>query len=540
MTQQMALSDMLYHFRSIDAIKGGKGGNGELRQQLTHSYALVAAVGGEAQLLVDYEQVELRRGSLYFVKPGQTIGAGELSGDAELYLIGFDIYTAPKEPGCAAAAIRDIQPPQGGKRWTIQPADKLAELCDELYRTYGSGDGWSALKCQGDFLHLLHYACGSAGRLKPDGSYYALEYAKQYIEEHYSEALSIDMLAQKAGLSPKYFVDLFKKKYGRSAMDYAAELRLTEAKRLIAQGDLLLKDIANRVGYSDEFYFSRKFKKEIGVSPRVYMKSRMQKLVAYSPAILGFLLPLGVLPYAAPLHPKWTEHYYREYRGDIPVHTSAFRHNQDWERNIARLQPVAADMIIASDEIQEAEKCALELAPEVCYVPAEWDWRAQLLLIAERLGESWQAERWLAQYDAAADACRDKLSPDVKERKAVGVRLVEDRLYLHCNRSMAHVLFEKLALNNGYSGEGGTYNEPVTPEQLAALNPGLILLLVRQDSETLDTWKRLQSDPAWLSIEAVHRNEVYMITSDPWREYSAHAHFRMLKQAEELFSEKHP
>ncbi|MDT2302956.1 AraC family transcriptional regulator [Paenibacillus larvae] len=101
-------------------------------------------------------------------------------------------------------------------------------------------------------------------RLQPDSdSRTALDRTRSYMDNHYNENLTIEQLAHMAEVSPKYFVDLFKKTYGKSAMDYVTEVRVNSAKKLMVRSDARLRDIAHQVGYNDEFYFSRKFKKRL-------------------------------------------------------------------------------------------------------------------------------------------------------------------------------------------------------------------------------------------------------------------------------------
>jgi len=100
----------------------------------------------------------------------------------------------------------------------------------------------------------------------------SLKDIRNYIAKNHHQPLTIDHLAFISGLSPSYFGEAFKKAFGQSATDYLTELRIGHAKQLLRDTDLLFRDIARKVGYSDEFYFSRKFKKEVGVSPSSYSK----------------------------------------------------------------------------------------------------------------------------------------------------------------------------------------------------------------------------------------------------------------------------
>ncbi|MCS7464667.1 AraC family transcriptional regulator [Paenibacillus doosanensis] len=100
----------------------------------------------------------------------------------------------------------------------------------------------------------------------------AIELTQDYMIGHYQEPLTLESLAQMAGLSVSHYSRLFKKYIGYSPIDYLTHLRVDRAKELLVLSDYRLKLIASSVGYTDEFYFSRIFKKVTGVSPRDYAK----------------------------------------------------------------------------------------------------------------------------------------------------------------------------------------------------------------------------------------------------------------------------
>lgn len=101
----------------------------------------------------------------------------------------------------------------------------------------------------------------------------AIELTQDYMIGHYQEPLTLEGLAQMAGLSVSHYSRLFKKYIGYSPIDYLTHLRVDRAKELLVLSDYRLKSIAGSVGYTDEFYFSRIFKKVTGVSPREYAKN---------------------------------------------------------------------------------------------------------------------------------------------------------------------------------------------------------------------------------------------------------------------------
>ncbi|MDR0897483.1 MAG: response regulator [Oscillospiraceae bacterium] len=95
----------------------------------------------------------------------------------------------------------------------------------------------------------------------------------EYIYQNFRGAVSIKQLAEKFHMSPAYLGRMFQKATGVSFKQYLNELRLTEAKRLLASGDRMIYEIAEEVGFSDSSYFIARFTKEVGVSPMEFRKA---------------------------------------------------------------------------------------------------------------------------------------------------------------------------------------------------------------------------------------------------------------------------
>jgi len=93
-----------------------------------------------------------------------------------------------------------------------------------------------------------------------------------FMKENLAMKISLDDLAQESGLSPSHYSMVFRKKTSRAPMDYLIHLRIQRACQILDASDLRIKEVASRVGYEDPYYFSRIFKKVMGVSPAVYRK----------------------------------------------------------------------------------------------------------------------------------------------------------------------------------------------------------------------------------------------------------------------------
>jgi AraC-like DNA-binding protein len=95
-----------------------------------------------------------------------------------------------------------------------------------------------------------------------------LQLAKWEIEQRYREHITIDELASQVCLSPSYFSRAFKSRYGISPISYQLELRIRAAQMLLKTSSRGLSDIAQLIGFSDVYAFSKAFKKIVGLSPR--------------------------------------------------------------------------------------------------------------------------------------------------------------------------------------------------------------------------------------------------------------------------------
>nr|WP_243647908.1 helix-turn-helix domain-containing protein [Cricetibacter osteomyelitidis] len=90
----------------------------------------------------------------------------------------------------------------------------------------------------------------------------------QWIEQHFAESLSIDTLADMAGMSVSGFHHHFKNITSMSPLQYQKAFRLTEAKRLIQSKQCSVTQAAFQVGYESPSQFSREYKRYFGVAPK--------------------------------------------------------------------------------------------------------------------------------------------------------------------------------------------------------------------------------------------------------------------------------
>ncbi|MDF2668651.1 MAG: AraC family transcriptional regulator [Paenibacillus sp.] len=97
--------------------------------------------------------------------------------------------------------------------------------------------------------------------------------AKQYVREHIASTIEYDNLADLTGVSSRYLNRLFKQDTGISLKEYITRARIERASHLLTQTSMSVGQVAESLGYSDIYFFSKQFKKYGGQSPS-YFRSK--------------------------------------------------------------------------------------------------------------------------------------------------------------------------------------------------------------------------------------------------------------------------
>ncbi len=101
-----------------------------------------------------------------------------------------------------------------------------------------------------------------------------IEKVKALIEERYQEDITMEQMAERVNLSPHYFSKVFKAQAGENFIDFLTQVRIHKAIELMKNSQLSLKEICYAVGYKDPNYFSRVFKKVVGLTPSEYRQEK--------------------------------------------------------------------------------------------------------------------------------------------------------------------------------------------------------------------------------------------------------------------------
>ncbi len=149
---------------------------------------------------------------------------------------------------------------------------EVKRIFEALLRCYRSGDEMTAV---GNLLRLTAILSPEAKAPQNVGSRLILSEA-EFISSHYSEEIDLDICAERCGFSRSRFTHLFTEVVGISPYQYQQKFRLEQACELLRSTTLSIGEVAENVGFSDALYFSRLFKKRLGMNPSHYRSGRIE------------------------------------------------------------------------------------------------------------------------------------------------------------------------------------------------------------------------------------------------------------------------
>ncbi|KPU44525.1 HTH-type transcriptional regulator YesS [Oxobacter pfennigii] len=121
-------------------------------------------------------------------------------------------------------------------------------------------------------IKILERFTDSVYTVENENNSYIVQKAISYINENYMNDISLESVSEFVYLSTSYFSRLFKKETGVNFTDYLNKVRVEESKKYLADLKIPLSEIANMVGFTDQSYFTKVFKKIEGVSPGQFRK----------------------------------------------------------------------------------------------------------------------------------------------------------------------------------------------------------------------------------------------------------------------------
>ena len=229
----------------------------------THeSYELYFLEEGERYLFVKGSFYFIRSGDLFLIAPGvqhRTLDSNSGAYTKLVCMLPPGIIPKNVLPGCDFYITR----PQGDMSKKI-----LAEIGQ--IKTGNSIDQFAAI------IKLLSYTMSMQEHreviVKP--TFEKTSNILTYIEQHYTDRITVSELSQRFFISEYYLCRLFKEHTGFTIMEYVTLTRLRAARNLIEKGDSKMEDVAKKSGFGSVSAFTTAFKKTYGISPRNFKMNK--------------------------------------------------------------------------------------------------------------------------------------------------------------------------------------------------------------------------------------------------------------------------
>ena len=233
-------------------------------------YQLLYISAGKLHLYVDGEERIITKGNMLLFRPGETQIYNLYSADKpETYWVHFtgsdvdlllDYYGMPKDENVFFTGTSpDYQ-------WLFKQMIQELQLCRVNYEDLLN------MNLRHIFLMINRFL--KEGTELDSDALDEVERATHYFNENYNLNICIKDYANERHMSECWFNRTFKHVTKVTPMQYIIQLRMTNALNLLEHTNYNIIQVANAVGYDDAYYFSRLFKKNIGVSPTEYRKRK--------------------------------------------------------------------------------------------------------------------------------------------------------------------------------------------------------------------------------------------------------------------------
>ncbi|WNS41139.1 helix-turn-helix domain-containing protein [Paenibacillus sp. MMS20-IR301] len=508
--------------------------------QTVHQHTLLVFTGGRGVLRTgEQPAITVNGDKCCLLPPGASYSTDNQEMTLYYYLLTFTAITAGEAP---APYINELLPDR--KELIVHPFTRVIRLAEELLASHGSGDEIQYFRQQLRFqeLLLLLFEHNYSTRQLPSPAQ-SVESTILYLQDHYMESITVKQLAELAHVSPWQYTPIFQKLTGKRPLDYLADLRIKHSKHYLLESSEPLREIARLVGFSDEYYFSRRFRQKTGVTPGQYAQAQQRKVtvrdwtgheveiperprrIVYHGETLGDVLALGVKPVG----------------GD-----EAFARNTVYKhriRNLANvgfpLDPqltrlISPDLIIIANPDERIYRRVSGIAPTVTFdsfAPLE----ERMRILGGWLGKPNEAEAWLEAYHAKNAAMWQRLYTGVLQPGETASALVYDHgshLFAMGMSGLSTALYAPGGLQptaeiKAMLDQGLGFGE-VDPAQLHSYAGDRVFMLVPEREDSREAMKQLLQSPLWSSLPAVQRGHVYMLDSAKWNSGDALTRERLL------------
>jgi AraC-like DNA-binding protein len=161
----------------------------------------------------------------------------------------------------------------GGEPYSfpVRDAKRLIPILSRMHEHMALGEDVSEVFLSGCLCELIG-ECESERKRTSEHTDEDVERVCTYMKLHFKEHVGVDEYARIAGLSKYHFIRRFSAYTKKTPIEYVTDVRMQRARELLSGDELSVRECAEILGYSDQFYFCRVFKKHVGLSPAQFRR----------------------------------------------------------------------------------------------------------------------------------------------------------------------------------------------------------------------------------------------------------------------------
>ncbi|WP_426249809.1 AraC family transcriptional regulator [Paenibacillus pabuli] len=502
---------------------------------MTSSHAFIVVTGGHGLIhSVDNRDMRLEKGMIVFVPAGLSI---VIEGSTELQYYRLELMVAEVKEDTASRLSITGKPMHQEPPAFISDSDRLPFIelnyspwsscltsLEQIMRGQTAHDWldqWEIqLRFQEWFRVLLRQ---NDPEIKSPADRARLQSSIRYIREHYDQPITVDELAAEVRLSRSSYTRQFKRITGKLPLDYVNAVRLERSKLLLQLTDDRLHDIAQNVGFNNEYYFGRRFKQYTGVSPGLYRRHHRQEARVFAPYLEDFVLALGIKPILQTSHCSWGRQQYLGLE-DVPEFDVTQLDARFNETNIP-------EFIMLNNGYQRWNLERFEQVAPTFYMEHQGEeWRSILKSTADVLGKVNRVQNVIDAYEDKAVEAKGQLARYMRGQTVAFLRISATEITLYGNQYgyVGPVLYQDLGLTPHFRVQQWANQSrriSIGLEQLCQLEADhLFITFDTMDSAHPGEERKLLERDEWKRLPAVKSGHVYEVDFMTWMNYGVISH----------------
>lgn len=492
---------------------------------LAKHHIMLITVRGEGSLTIDEVSLNMKHGKGYLIPPGSAYLIRPGKEGISYYLVLFGMLRL-REGG--SAAVEEVIPEQllSPGELNCQPFSQCIDRLEILYQMMDCRAELELFEQQIRFQEWLRFIFRQNGFVGTErDTRQAVKASIQHIKQNYRESLTVDHLATQANIIRWQYTRIFKEMTGKVPLEYINDLRIDRAKQQLLMSDDRLFEIAQNVGFNNEYYFNRRFKKSVGVSPGQYRRSYMGKKRVFAPFLEDFLVALGVTPLIQCTQAEWGKQEYLKL-ANVPVFDVG-------TGDMDALSSHKPDIIIMDGGFSRwiSSDVLGSLAPMYSLSHPGEDWRSTLETVADLLDCKSKVVDIIGDYEQRSDKARKLLKPLLQRQSVAFLRISALGISLYGDENHGYtgpVLYRDLGLTPPLLVKKLTRDARkvlLEPLELSELDADHLFITFDKCHSSRDGEEReILNSPLWQSLRAVRGGCVYEVDFYTWMNYGILSH----------------